>query len=407
MALSKIKTASMAADAVDNTILDLTSDYAFTGTVTGASALGDNMVINGGMIISQRGTTFASTANTAYTLDRMQWYDTGAGVVDISQSTDTPNGNFKNSLKVDVTTADSSLAAGDLYNILTRLEGYTIAHLGWGTSAAKTVTLSFYIKSPKTGTHSVVLRNSDSSRTRVEEFTVSAANTWERKTITIPGDTGGTWQSNHTVGLQLIFPLAAGSTFHAASTVGSWGTDSNNSGNIYASSNQVNCMDDAANNWYITGIQLEEGPTATAFKHEDYATTLRKCHRYYFRTDSFASAAVHFNIEGFIYTDTQSRFALQLPTVLRSQPTITLVPAYNTGSDWQTNIAGIGNKAWTLTATIYLTGGAHGTGASLSPRVDFYVTNSTWSNSTYWGRRCQPFSNTGVSANYIEADSEF
>ena len=240
-----------------------------------------NMVINGGMTISQRGTSFSSVANLAYTLDRMRWYDTGAGVVDISQSTDTPNGNFYNSLKIDVTTEDSSLVSSDLYNIITTIEGYNIAHLGWGTSDAKTVTLSFHIKSPKTGTHSVALRNSNQSRTRVEEFTVSAADTWEKKIIVIPGDTSGTWQSTTSAGIELIFPLAAGSNFHAASTVGSWGTDSNNSGNIYASSNQENCMDSDANNWYITGIQLEEGTTATDFVHENIITTLAKCQRYY------------------------------------------------------------------------------------------------------------------------------
>ena len=259
-------------------------DFAdLAGSASAGGITGRNMIINGGMTIAQRGTSFSSVANVTYTLDRMQWYDTGAGVVDISQSTDTPNGNFYNSLKIDVTTADTSdnLAAGDLYNIIYQIEGYDIAHLGWGTSDAKTVTLSFHIKSPKTGTHSVVLRNSNQSRTRVEEFTVSAADTWEKKTITIPGDTSGTWQATTSAGIQLIFPLAAGSTFHAASTVGSWGTDSNNSGNIYASSNQVNCMDNTSNNWYITGIQLEAGQTATPFEHEDVNTTLKKCQRYY------------------------------------------------------------------------------------------------------------------------------
>ena len=157
------------------------------GSASVGGITGRNMVINGGMTIAQRGTSFSSVANVEYTLDRFQWYDTGAGVVDISQSTDTPDGNFYNSLKIDVTTADASLAAGDLYNIIHQIEGYDIAHLVWGTSDAKTVTLSFHIKSPKTGTHCVTLRNSDQTRTRVEEFTVSAADTWEKKTITIPG----------------------------------------------------------------------------------------------------------------------------------------------------------------------------------------------------------------------------
>jgi len=257
---------------------------------------GKNMVINGSMNVSQRGISFANVANLAYTIDRMQWYDTGAGAVTISQNSGVPIGTLRKSLKVDVTTADASLANSDLYSLLTRLEGYTIAHLGWGTAQAKTVTLSFYIKSPKTGTHSVALRNSDQSRTRVEEFTVSVANVWERKTITIPGDTGGTWQDDENVGLQLIWPLASGSNFHAASTVGSWGTDSNNSGNIYASPNQVNCMDDTANQWFITGIQLETGSTATDIEPEEYAETLSKCLRYYNRLGSmrhrFYSSAV-------------------------------------------------------------------------------------------------------------------
>ena len=376
---------------------------ALATSVSAGGITGRNMIINGGMTVAQRGTSFSSVANVAYTLDRIQWYDTGAGVVDMSQSTDTPNGNFYNSLKIDVTTADSSLAAGDLYNIIYQIEGYDIAHLGWGTSDAKTVTLSFHIKSPKTGTHCVTLRNSDQTRTRVEEFTVNSADTWEKKTITIPGDTSGTWQATNSAGIQLIFPLAVGSTYHSSVAAGSWG----NGGNIYGSSNQVNCMDNTSNNWYITGIQLEVGSSATPFEHENIDTTLRKCQKYYFRTDSFADAAVHFNIPGFIYTNTQSRYTVDCPVPLRATPSITLVPAYNTGSDWQTNIAGVGNKEWTSTATVYLTGGAHGTGALLSPRVEFYVSNNTWSNTGYYGNRCSPFSNTGESENYIEVDAEF
>lgn len=236
-----------------------------------------NLIINGAMAVSQRGTTFTSVANAAYTLDRFTWYDTGAGVVDISQATDTPNGNFKNSLKVDVTTADSSLAAGDLYAIIQNIEGTVSSHLGWGTSDAKNVTLSFWVKSPKTGTHSVAVQNSAQNRSRSEEFTVSAANTWEYKVVSFVGDTSGTWLTTTGVGIRLAFPLAAGSTFTQAA--GSWGT-----GNIYASPNQVNCMDDAANNFYITGVQLEVGD-ATDFEHRSYADELERCKRYFQRAE--------------------------------------------------------------------------------------------------------------------------
>ena len=320
-------------------------DFAdLAGSASAGGITGRNMVINGGMTIAQRGTSFSSVANVAYTLDRMQWYDTGAGVVDISQSTDTPNGNFYNSLKIDVTTADTSdnLAAGDLYNIIIQIEGYDIAHLGWGTSDAKTVTLSFHIKSPKTGTHSIALRNSDQSRTRVEEFTVSAADTWEKKTITIPGDTSGTWQATNSAGIQLIFPLAAGSNFQAASTVGSWGTDTNNSGNIYASPNQVNCMDSDANNWYITGIQLEAGQTATPFEHEDYGTTLRKCQRYYYKVTQVFGV-------GFGNTNAAAQVELPFPVQMRTNPTA--IDTTGTAANYEVRVTG-NDRASTSVPTI-------------------------------------------------------
>ncbi len=308
------------------------------GSASAGGITGRNMVINGGMTISQRGTTFASAANVTYTLDRMQWYDTGDGVVDISQSTDTPNGNFYNSLKVDVTTEDSSLAAGDLYNIIHQIEGYNIAHLGWGTSVAKTVTLSFHIKSPKTGTHCVTLRNSDQTRTRVEEFTVSAADTWEKKTITIPGDTSGTWQATNSAGIQLIFPLAVGSTYHSSVAAGSWG----NGGNIYGSSNQVNCMDSDANNWYITGIQLEAGQTATPFEHEDYGTTLRKCQRYYYKVTQVFGV-------GFGNTNAAAQVELPFPVQMRTNPTA--IDTTGTAANYEVRVTG-NDRASTSVPTI-------------------------------------------------------
>lgn len=271
-----------------------------------------NLIINGAMEISARGSSFTSVANAAYTLDRFTWYDTGAGVVDISQATDTPNGNFKNSLKVDVTTADSSLAAGDLYAIIQNIEGTVSSHLGWGTSDAKNVTLSFWVKSPKTGTHSVAVQNSAQNRSRSEEFTVSAANTWEYKVVSFVGDTSGTWLTTTGVGIRLAFPLAAGSTFTQAA--GSWGT-----GNIYASPNQVNCMDDAANNFYITGIQLEVGEVSD-FEHRSYAEELNKSRRYYIKLLSNSTYDCY--CDGFLWTATNSMMFINFPQQMRAEPTL-------------------------------------------------------------------------------------
>ena len=271
-----------------------------------------NLIINGAMEISARGSSFTSVANAAYTLDRFTWYDTGAGVVDISQATDTPNGNFKNSLKVDVTTADSSLAAGDLYAIIQNIEGTVSSHLGWGTSNAKNVTLSFWVKSPKTGTHSVAVQNSAQNRSRSEEFTVSAANTWEHKVVSFVGDTSGTWLTTTGVGIRLAFPLAVGSTFTQAA--GSWGT-----GNIYASPNQVNCMDNTANNFYITGIQLEVG-SVTDFEHRSYAEELHKCRRYYIKLLSNSTYDCY--CDGFLWTATNSMMFINFPQQMRAEPTL-------------------------------------------------------------------------------------
>ena len=299
-------------------------DFAdLAGSASAGGITGRNMVINGGMTIAQRGTSFSSVANVTYTLDRIQWYDTGAGVVDMSQSTET-------------------------------------------------------------GTHSIALRNSDQSRTRVEEFTVSAANTWEKKTITIPGDTSGTWQATNSAGIQLIFPLAAGSNFHAASTVGSWGTDTNNSGNIYASSNQVNCMDSDANNWYITGIQLEAGQTATPFEHEDFGTTLRKCQRYFNKSYDYATALGTATQIGAVYhrnhtTSTHSNRAVQVsfPVAMRSNPTITLYSLNGTSgsvSNCDTGYTHSSDDAASISGTVGETGFSKLTGIAHDAVVAFHYT---------------------------------
>jgi hypothetical protein len=282
-----------------------------------------NLIINGAMEVAQRGTSFTSAANAAYTLDRFVWYDIGTGVVDISQATDTPNGNFKNSLKVDVTTADSSLAAGDLYAIIHHIEGTVSSQLGWGTSDAKTVTVSFWIKSPKTGTHSVAVQNSAQNRSRSEEFTVSSANTWEYKSVTFVGDTSGTWLTTTGVGIRLAFPLATGSNF--AQAAGSWGT-----GNIYASTNQVNCMDDAANNFFITGIQFEVGDKATPFEHRNIGEELALCQRYYYLTVS--SSANNFLGYAMAANTTNMYFPITFPTTMRSNPTSIDVTAGSGGN---------------------------------------------------------------------------
>jgi hypothetical protein len=239
-----------------------------------------NKIINGAMEISQRGTSFAAPAET-YTLDRYLWGQTGTMVVTISQSTDVPNNTFQNSLKIDVTTADTSIAAADLAQIQQRIEGYNIRDL-----IGQTFTLSFWVKSPKTGVHCVSFAGSVSDfRSYVLEYTVSSANTWEYKTLTVSGGliTAGTWNWTNGIGLIVSFTLAAGS--NRQTTAGSW-----NTGNFFATSNQVNVMDNTANDFYLTGVQLEVGSVATPFERRSFGQELALCQRYFAKTYNQSTA---------------------------------------------------------------------------------------------------------------------
>jgi hypothetical protein len=231
-----------------------------------------NRIINGAMEISQRGPTFVAPAG--YTLDRFVFSTagpTGGGVATVTRSTDAPNNTFQYSLKVDVTTADTSIAAGDFSHIVQRIEGYNVRDL-----IGQTFTLSFWVKSPKTGVHCVSFRNSIFDRTHVLEYTVSTANTWEYKSVTVTGGliTAGTWNWTNGIGVDVVFTLLAGTVFQT--TTGSWQT-----GNFIGTSNQVNVMDNTANNFFLTGVQLEAGPVATPFERRPIGAELVLCQRYF------------------------------------------------------------------------------------------------------------------------------
>jgi len=235
-----------------------------------------NLIINGAMTISQRGSSFASA--NGYTLDRYGYYRSGGGAVTVSQDTDTPS-DFKNSLKIAVTTNDSSVTSGDYYILQQKIEGQNIAQLNYGSSDAKTTTLSFFVKSSVTGTYSGSLRNQATDRSFVFQYTVSSANTWEQKSIAIVGDTSGTWLTSNDTGISLVFSLGQGTTY-ASSTVGSW-----HSGNYHGSTTEQDFISNASATFYITGIQLESGSQASDFQHEDIGTTLAKCDRYYQKSE--------------------------------------------------------------------------------------------------------------------------
>jgi hypothetical protein len=237
-----------------------------------------NLITNGGMTVYQRGTQTGLGPNLVYVgID--QWKNFTAGGVPqgrytVTQDTTVIPAGFGYSLKADCTTAESAVATDDLITIEQPLEAQNLLHLNYGSAGAKTITASFWLRSPKNGTHCVYLNQPDSDRSYVREFTVAAADTLEFFTVTFPGDASGLIDADTGAGLRLGFPLVAGTDFHIAA-------DAWTASNDFATSNQQNLLDNTANNFYITGVQLEVGSVATDFEHEDYGTTLAKCQRYF------------------------------------------------------------------------------------------------------------------------------
>jgi hypothetical protein len=247
------------------------------GSADAGGLTGRNLIINGAMQVAQRGTqTNQTTAFTA--CDRFDIAVNGAAIMTTSQDTTVPSGQgFSNSLKIDVTTADSSLAAGDLVLLRHKIEAQNLQHLLYGTSDAKNITLSFWVRSPKTGTHIIELRHANASYYNSQAYTINTADTWQNVTVTFDGYTATAFNNDNGLGLVIDWWLAAGSTFSGGTL--SSNTWQNTEANRTVG--QVNCVDDAANNFYLTGVQLEVGETATPFEHEDIGTTLAKCQRYF------------------------------------------------------------------------------------------------------------------------------
>ena len=245
-----------------------------TGQFSSGSTMGfKNRIINGGMVIDQRNAGATVNASTAYPVDRFYQIMVGGGVLTSQRSTTAPAG-FTNSLLATVTTADASIASGDYYGIGHRIEGFNCADLAWGTASAQSVSLSFWVRSSVTGTYSVAFYNSAGTRSYIATYTINSANTFEYKTITISGDTSGTWLTDNGIGLIVYFDLGSGSGSYG--TAGAWAA-----GNSLRTSGSVNLIATNGATFYITGVQLEKGSVATSFDQRAYGTELALCQRYY------------------------------------------------------------------------------------------------------------------------------
>jgi len=298
-----------------------------------------NILINGDMSIAQRGTSATSLTTGGYrTVDRFNFGIASAGTWTITQDTDVPSGQgFATSTKLDCTTANASLGASAELTFFQKIEGQNLQYLKKGTANAESVTLSFWVKSNKTGTYTAEIYDNDNNRQISKTYTIDSASTWEKKTVTIPGDTTGTLDNNNDTSFWIFFWLGAGSDYTSGTLNTSWNsaTTANR-----VSSSQVNLADSTSNDFWITGVQLEAGTTASDFEFLPVDVNLARCQRYYYRITGSPAGSAAFNTigSGTAILTTRARVVMHHPVTLRTNPSISYTGTlyFTTGASQQT-----------------------------------------------------------------------
>ena len=318
MAIDKITTPAIADDAVTNAKVSYNNNQF------------RNIIINGDMSIAQRGTSFTGIGDgdSQYTLDRFKWAEEGStdtAAYTISQSTTVPSGQgFAKSFKVDCTTADTSVDANNIQYVGTAIEGQNLQYLKYGTSSAENMVLSFWVKSNKTGTYGVALINNESTEKLYSQtYTILSADTWEKKTLSYVGDTSNGFDNDNGNSLLIQWYLVAGS----GKTSGSSQTWGSNTQANRAAGQTVNLADSTSNEWYITGVQLEAGTTASDFEFLPHDVNENRCLRYCFvvgNTPTNGERNRYANV-GTYYTATQFFSGVYYPVVMRATPSFTAV----------------------------------------------------------------------------------
>jgi hypothetical protein len=276
-----------------------------------------NRIINGDMRIDQRraGASVTITTDSTYTLDRWMCEVSQASKFSVQQDAAavTPPTGFNDYLGV-TSLSSYSVGTSDYFTVMQRIEGYNVADLDFGKATAKTITISFWVRSSLTGTFGGSIGNSAENRSYPFSYTISVANTWEQKTITIAGDTTGTWLTTSGRGLNVRFSLGMGSTFSA--TAGAWTATAN----IYSATGATSVVGTNGATFYITGVQLEVGTSATPFERRLYNQELANCQRYYYRiypnenNRPLSTSGQAYSTTGFIVT-------CQFPVPMRTRPT--------------------------------------------------------------------------------------
>ena len=339
-----------------------------------------NLITNGAMELSQRGSA-SVTATGQYPVDRfVTSFSVSSAAISSEVQEEAPAGFFR-SLRYRMTTA-ATAGAAEVNNIQHRIEGVNIRHLNWGSANAQNVTLSFWVRSSNAGTYCVSLRNdvSQTRRSYVAEYTIQAADTWERITIPIDGDTGGTWLTNSEIGVNITWDLGSGSNFNG--TADSW----LNNQNRINTSNQFNFAGTTNAQFYLTGVQLEVGDVATPFEHRPRNVEIGMCQRYYCQSYNFGTATGSSTYVGAIHCRNDQNITMtnhftntRFPVVMRTVPTVTLYSpedgVADRVSDWNQGSSHVANR--TVSSVTHI--GSQGFGkislsASNGPTIIFHYT---------------------------------
>jgi hypothetical protein len=348
------------------------------GLTLGSQVNFRNLIINGDMSIAQRGTsgTGFGPSKTGYQLDRFAFRKSGgdSAVFTIAQDTDVPSGQgFANSMKIICTTAlaDGSIPSTQWVRIRYRIEGQDLQKIKKGTSSAESLTLSFWVKSPKTGTHIASIYDDDNARLIAKSYSVSSANTWEKKTITFEGDTTGTLTNDNTSAFRIEWHLQSGTEYQSGSLGTTWHTFASTKTSV----GQVNIGDNTANNFFLTGVQLEVGTSASDFEFLPHDVNFDRCMRYYFEEGNNAQSFV---AGAFNASDSPFRYQFMKP--MRTAPSGSIGGSINT--DLKLYSAGSDK---TLTAVSFAAITTHGARVEISSSGaftagqtgHFYLLNNT------------------------------
>jgi hypothetical protein len=302
-----------------------------------------NKIINGDMRIDQRNAGAIQTpVDSGYTLDRWKYYSSQSGKLTSRQTPSTTEtgylgrlaAGFSNYLAYTSTSA-YTVTGNDYFCPLQGIEGYNIADFAFGTSSAKPITLSFWVNSSLTGTFTGALTNSGNTRSIAFTYTISSANTWEQKSITLPGCTDGTWNITTGMGIEVRFSLGVTGGY-AASTTGVWAA-----ANYVGATGGTSVVGTNGATWYVTGVQLEAGSVATPFEQRPFGTELAMCQRYYWRWSSINQAYMYISSAGRSYSTTNGTVVIQHPVPMRTQAAMNNSNNF-AANNWDYSVTGVG-----------------------------------------------------------------